>query len=149
QEVAYLDVVDNNGGNLLGLKRLRGTDFRAANTYQEFYVDFDYTYGSGDAPGLEFRVGYRATANLWLDRIIVVSYPAPYATTAQWALSPGSGTRLVQAKFIDGAGNISADAVTSIVLGPTPTPTRTRTPTATPTPTPILTPEIWLPLITR
>ncbi len=52
-EVAMLDVVDSGGTRLLGLRRLRGTDFCAANTYQEFAVDFDYT--DAGTTGLEFR----------------------------------------------------------------------------------------------
>jgi hypothetical protein len=140
-EVAMLDVVDNGGANVLGLKRLRGTDFRAANVYQEFYVDFNFV-GSVTA-GLEFRVAYRASADLWLDRIIVVSYPLSYAPSAQWELTPGRGLKTVQAKFIDGAGNISPDAMANIWFGATPTPV------LTPTPTPLLIPRIWLPILTR
>lgn len=151
-EVAMLDVAepDNTGGvNIFGLKRLRGTDFRSANAYQEFYVDFDWT--GPVTQGLQFRVTYRATANLWLDRIIVVSYPSPFATNAEWTLTPGNGSKTIQAKFIDGVGNISSDAIATIWVGPTPTPnaTPTSTRTTTPTPTPILTPEIWLPFIVR
>lgn len=152
-EIAMLDVTDYGGVSTFGLKRLRGSDFRAANTYQEFYVDF---LPPGYATqGLEFRVSYRAAANLWLDRIIVVSYPTSYSSSAQWTLPPGNGPKTVQAKFIDGVGNISPDATAVIWVGPTPTakttatPSRTPTVTLTRTPTPILTPEIWLPFITH
>lgn len=140
-EVAMLDVVDNGGVNVLGLKRLRGADFRTANAYQEFYVDFNFE--GPVTQGLEFRVAYRAKADLWLDRIIVVSYPVPYSTSMQWKLTPGFGPKTVQVKFVDGVGNISSDAVANIWFGATPTPVRT------PTPTPILTPRIWLPLIEK
>ncbi len=140
-EVAMLDVVDNGGANVLGLKRLRGTDFHAANAYQEFSVDF--AFQGPVTQGLEFRTAYRATASLWLDRIMVVSYPVPYATSAQWKLTAGFGSKTVQAKFIDGVGNISSDAVANIWFGATPTPVRT------PTPAPILTPRIWLPFIEK
>jgi hypothetical protein len=158
-EVALLDVVDNGGSNVLGLKRLRGADFRANNIYQEFYVDLDF---SGPvSQGLEFRVAFRGAADLWLDRVIVTSYPVAYSTTAQWTLTPGNGLKTVQAKFTDGVGNVSADAVATVWLGPgatpsstptlTPTPTSTRTPTISPTrtPTPVLTPMLFLPLITH
>ena len=92
--------------------------------------------------GLEFRVGFRAVADLWLDRIIVVAYPIDYGTSAQWTLIPGNGPKTVQAKFIDGAGNISLDAVANIVLGPTATVTKTASPTPSKTPLPILTPQL-------
>lgn len=164
-QVATLDVTDAGGNNIFGLKRLRGTDFRSANTYQEFYVDFNPPGWA--TQGLEFRVAYLGTANLWLDRIIVLSYPVAYSTTSQWTLTAGDGFKTIQAKFIDGAGNISADATTVIRVGPAPTAsftatatrtstpnftaTATGTPTLTPTrtPTPILTPSIWLPFVTH
>ncbi|HEY6041459.1 MAG TPA: SpoIID/LytB domain-containing protein, partial [Anaerolineae bacterium] len=117
-EVAMLDVVVNAGSNVLGIKRLRGIDFRAANQYQEFYVDFYYSVAC-NPNCLEFRVAYRATANLWLDRILVVSYPEPYAPTKQWILPPGQGLQRVIAKFIDGAGNISADSSAFVKFTPT------------------------------
>ena len=76
-EIALLDVVTDNGANILGLKSVRGTDLQTANVYQEFYVDFFYT--GFDTNALEFRTAYRATASLWLDRILVVRMPVAYA----------------------------------------------------------------------
>ncbi|MGE5139650.1 MAG: LpqB family beta-propeller domain-containing protein [Rudaea sp.] len=157
-EVAAIDAVDNQGTEYLGLKRLRGTDFKTANAYQEFYVDL---YPTGTVEGLEFRVNYRATASLWLDRVIVVAYPVTYASSASWTLTAGDGDKTVFAKFIDGAGNISPDAVIHILLGTQPTPTRTPTTTGTPAPTrtatatrtptatPVLTPILFLPWIVK
>lgn len=132
--VASLDVAADNGGTVLGLKQLRGTDFRTQEHYQEFYVDF-FPHNS---QALEFRVTYPATASLSLDRIIVVSYPVPFAMTAEWTLTPGDGLKTVQAKFLDAAGNSSPDASTTVTLGSAP-----------PTPTPTLLPRYWLPLIVR
>jgi hypothetical protein len=147
-EVARLDVVVDGGTTILGVKRLRGTDFRAANSYQEFYVDFFYE--GAITNGLEFRVAYEATASLWLDRILVLSYPIPYAPSANWTLANGYGTKQVYAKFTDGAGNISTDAVATIYFGVAPpTATPTLTATATPTPTPVLTPRLWLPFLEK
>jgi hypothetical protein len=112
-------------------------------------VDFNLLQGA--THDLAFRVAYRANADLWLDRIIVVSYPQAYATTAQWVLTPGDGTKIVQTKFIASAGNISDDVAAQIVLGAPPTatatPTRTPTRTVTPSATPALTPRSWLPLL--
>ena len=120
-EVAMLDVVDNNGERILGLRHLRGTDFRAANTYQEFPVDFNYT-DVGTA-GLEFRTAYRATADLYLDRVLIVGYPISIATSARWRLTPGEGLKVVTIKFIDGAGNVSADLTRTVTLSDTSPPT--------------------------
>ncbi len=129
-EIAMLDVVTDGGANILGLKRVRGADLKNANEYQEFYVDFYYTGFSTNA--LEFRVAYRANASLWLDRILVARYPVEYAPTTNWTLSNGHGEKRVIAKFLDGAGNVSADAVSTIFFG------QNRT-----------IPRVWLPFLIR
>ena len=120
-EVATLDVVDDAGTRLLGLRRLRGTDFYGASTYQEFAVDFIYT--EAGTAGLEFRTVFRATADLYLDRVLIVSYPIDVAPRARWRLTPGEGLKTVIVKFIDGAGNVSADKTTTVTLADTSPPT--------------------------
>ncbi|MBC7250986.1 MAG: SpoIID/LytB domain-containing protein [Anaerolineae bacterium] len=120
-EVAMLDVVDNAGERVLGLRRLRGTDFREADTYQEFAVDFNYT--DAGTSGLEFRTAYRATADLYLDRVLIVGYPISLASSAQWRLTPGEGLKVITVKFIDGAGNVSADLTRTVTLSDTNPPT--------------------------
>lgn len=132
-EVALLDVVVNGGAKILGMKRLRGVDFKSANEYQEFYVEFYYNGFSTN--GLEFRTSYRANAALWLDCILVVRYPGPYASSTQWTLPGGEGYKRVIAKFGDRAGNVSPDAVSTIFFGQNPPAT--------------LVPRSWLPFITR
>ena len=120
-EVAMLDVVDNGGARLMGLRRLRGTDFRAANTYQEFPVDFNYT--DAGSYGVEFRTWFRSTADLYLDRVLVVGYPITVATSTQWRLTSGEGLKTVTVKFVDGAGNVSEDLTRSVTLVDTSPPT--------------------------
>ena len=127
--VAKLDAVTDAGSTILGVKELRGTDFKTANAYQEFYVEF--VYDGYNTNALELRVAYRANASLWLDRILVVSYPVAYANTAQWTLSGGFGSKHVIAKFADSAGNVSDDATADIFYGA------------------ILTPRAYLPFIVR
>ncbi|GEM_PF-856162 len=117
-EVALLDVVDDGGERLLGLRRLRGTDFRAADTYQEFAVDLNYA-AAGSA-GLEFRTAFRAAADLCLDRVLVVRYPVPFAKGTEWRLTPGEGYKVVTIKLIDGAGNVSADLERPVILDVSP-----------------------------
>ncbi|MCP4539310.1 MAG: SpoIID/LytB domain-containing protein [Chloroflexi bacterium] len=117
-ELALLDVVDSGGTRVLGLRRLRGTDFRAANLYQEFAVDFDYVdAGTAD---LEFRTFFHATADLYLDRVLVAGYPIDVTASAQWPLTPGEGLKTVTVKFIDGAGNVSADLTRTVTLDTSP-----------------------------
>ena len=129
-EIALLDVVVDGGANILGMKRVRGVDLKTANEYQEFYVDFYYTGFSTNA--LEFRVAYRAAASLWLDRILVLRYPISFASSTNWALSNGHGDKRVVGKFLDGAGNVSTDAISTVFFGQNPP-----------------TPRVWLPFILR
>lgn len=117
-EIGMLDVVDDGGERLLGLRRLRGTDFRAANVYQEFGVDFNYT--AAGTYGLEFRVAFRAVADLYLDRVRIVSYPVPLAPSARWRLTPGEGLKTVTVKFADRAGNVSSDLTATVTLDTSP-----------------------------
>ncbi len=116
--VATLDVVDDGGAQLLGLRHLRGTDFRTAGVYQEFPVDFDYD--EAGAMGLEFRVDFPATADLALDRVLVVAYPVDFAPSAQWRLPPEEGRYPIIVKFVDGAGNVSDDRVQAVTLDRSP-----------------------------
>jgi len=118
-EVAKLDVVDNRGERILGLRRLRGTDFREADTYQEFAVDLNYT-DPGDIDGLEFRTAFRATADLCLDRVLIVGYPLSLAPSTRWRLTAGEGQKDVTIKFIDGAGNVSADLTRTVAVDVSP-----------------------------
>lgn len=129
--VARLDVVVDGGAEILGIKELRGLDFRRANEYQEFYVEFYYDGFSTNA--LEFRTAYRGNASLWLDRILVVRYPVAYAPTTEWTLSDGGGYKRVIAKFNDRGGNVSPDIVSIVYFGQNPPPA--------------LVPRSWLPLI--
>jgi len=136
-EVVYLDVVDEGGEALLGLKRVRGSDFRQANRYQEFFVDFDYRVPGGF--GLEFRTWSLGITDLFLDRVLVATYPQPVVSSLNWWLPAGDGPALVRAKVSDRAGNTSDDLLLSIAR-PTPTPGTTPpapSPTLTPTPLPV------------
>ncbi len=110
-EVAVLDVVQNAGTELLGIRRLRGFDFRAPDTYQEFPVDF--YYGSRGSTGLEFRLAFKGTADIYLDRVLVTSYPSPAGEIA-WKLTPGEGEKLLWIKGFDKAGNVSPDVTLTI-----------------------------------
>ncbi len=107
EEVAYLDVVDDLGATVLGVRRLRGLDFRQADKYQEFGVDFDYR--EAGSAGLEFRTAFRGVADLCLDRVLIVSYPQPFASSTNWAVRDEPGWRDVIGKLVDGAGNVSDD----------------------------------------
>jgi len=114
--VAILDVVDHttdSQGNFvlrpLGLLYLRGIDFRESNVYQEFGVDLNYT--NQGTLGLEFRTYFTGAADLALDRVLVVTYPEPYQEAITMPLAEGETVGNLRIKFIDGAGNVSADSI--------------------------------------
>ena len=151
--IAVLDVVDNAGATLLGIRPVRGIDFRQAGVYQEFAVDFWYPQPGSSSPGtsgLEFRVAFAGIADLYFDRVMITGYPIAVTypqSTVSWELPPAAGTYRLYARLTDAAGNLSPDQPLTVTLTfpiPTPTPTRTPTPTATsspiPTPTPTATP---------
>ncbi|HIQ05496.1 MAG TPA: SpoIID/LytB domain-containing protein [Anaerolineae bacterium] len=112
--VAYLDVADDAGATLLGLRWVRGLDFRFPDTYQEFPVDF--WYPELGSTGLEFRVRFLGIADLALDRVLVTSLPQTVASAMNWRLSPGEGSKQVIAKLVDAAGNPSIDITASVQL---------------------------------
>jgi stage II sporulation SpoD-like protein/WD40 repeat protein len=117
-ELAKLDVVAD-GATPIGIKHIYGTDFRAANTYQEFYVDFNFV--TPPTLGVEFRVDFPGNASLWLDRVLVATYPTNASSTA-WVLPPGETSKKVIAKFTDNAQNVSADVSATVFLSDTTTP---------------------------
>jgi len=113
---AILDVVDHTtdpqGGFVLrqrGLRRLRGIDFQESNVYQEFGVDFNYI--DQGTLGLEFRTYFTGAADLTLDRVLVVTHPEPYQDAITMQLAEGETPGSLRIKFIDGAGNVSADSM--------------------------------------
>ena len=113
-EVAVLDVVQNAGTELLGIRRLKGIDFRAPGVYQEFPVDFYYwTRGS---TGLEFRLTFRGTADIYLDRVLVTSYTSSAAGEMAWRLAPGEGEKSLWVKAFDRAGNVSPDITLTVTV---------------------------------
>jgi hypothetical protein len=96
EEVIQLQVL-NESGALVGLRRLRGADFRAKDAYQEQALDFS----AGDR--VTFRVDFLDRTDVNFDRLIVLQTPGPYTNSPSL---PWPATRL---KVIDGAGNVSND----------------------------------------
>lgn len=97
-EVARLELT-NSTGELIGLRRLAGVDFRADDTYQEFSLDF-----VAPATGVvTLTITFLDVADLTLDRLIATEYPIPFTATPSYS---ASNFRL---KVIDRAGNVSED----------------------------------------
>ena len=114
EEIAVLEVVQNAGTELLGIRRLTGIDFKGVGIYQEFPVDF-YYWAKGYA-GLEFRLTFKGTADIYLDRVLVTSYPYTSTDEIAWRLSPGEGEKLLWLKAFDKAGNISSDVTVTLTV---------------------------------
>lgn len=100
-EVVRLEVIDQADDELIGLRRLRGADFRADDLYQEFSIDFDTSTGVSGAIAL--RVTFLDAADISLDRFVVLAYPTALTS------SPSYSTSNFRMKVIDGAGNVSGD----------------------------------------
>ncbi|MBU1747177.1 MAG: SpoIID/LytB domain-containing protein, partial [Chloroflexi bacterium] len=108
-EIARLLVgvnADETGAHILGLRSVRGIDVRAAGVYQEFGVRL--RLAGPVTTGLEFIVQYRGVADVWLDRIVVVSDPTPLVSPVTWQRAANDR---VLVKAFDAAGNPSPDAV--------------------------------------
>lgn len=98
-EVARLEITNSQTGALMGVHRLYGPDFREADTYQEFHVDFN----AQTADPTILRLTFKDIVDVALDRVIVVEYPQAYTT------SPTYNHLNFRLKVIDGAGNVSDD----------------------------------------
>jgi hypothetical protein len=96
-EVVSLRVIDLDSGALIGLHRLRGVDFRGAEAYQEFHLDFDH------GGSLEFQVQFQDLVDVTFDRMIVLEHPMAYSVEPPFKYA---GQRL---KVIDAAGNVADD----------------------------------------
>jgi hypothetical protein len=112
-ELLELDVATDGGGTLLGVRYLRGTDFKAGDAYQEFAVDFEYPENGGP---IELRAEFYGAFDLWLDRVRIVSYPADVSPDTAWTLPAREGRARVTAKYVDGAGNVSADVPLTVTV---------------------------------
>jgi stage II sporulation SpoD-like protein/WD40 repeat protein len=112
-EIAKLDIATDDGETLLGIRYLRGTDFKHGSAYQEIAVDFDAGTGGGE---VEFRTAAYGLFDLWVDRVRMVHIPTEVVTQTTWTLPAREGPVTVTAKIVDGAGNLSGDVPLALTL---------------------------------
>jgi len=112
-EIAKLNAATDGGETLLGIRYLRGTDFKHGSAYQEIAVDFDYGTGGGE---IEFRTAAYGLFDLWVDRVRIVSIPAEVLTQTAWTLPAREGPVTVTAKVVDRAGNLSGDVPLALTV---------------------------------
>lgn len=77
------------GGVEYGPISLKGTDFSAANQYQEFALPFTFHDNETD-PFLIFQVWRSGTADLTIDAVSIFTAPQPFGSTQTWAVPGGN-----------------------------------------------------------
>ncbi len=92
------------GSETLGIHDLRGIDFRQANKYQEFGVDFFPPQSGSMTLPFSVSVAFGDAADITLDRFAIFNYPIPFQNTL-----PPDAPLEARVKVIDGAGNVAAD----------------------------------------
>jgi hypothetical protein len=124
-ELALLDVADDQGRRKYVERSLTGADFQRDDTYEEFRLNLAYTsrWPTCDDPdisdGLEFRTAFRATGDLYLDRVMAFSAPQPLSSPFYWTISSTEGAQRITVRLLDAAGNAS-DRVVTVNLDMTP-----------------------------
>lgn len=118
-EVARITV--KGGGVEYGPVSLKGTDFLAANQYQEFAIPF--VFNTLD-DFLIFQVWQSGSADVYVDAVSIFSEPQAYTSPVTWAV-PGGNYRGqgIWVRYTDGAGQFStiSDALTVSQLEVSPT----------------------------
>lgn len=159
-----VEISVQGGGVAYGPLQIKGTDFAAANTYQEFALPIRFN-DSPDNPYLIFNFDHTGAADLSIDTITLFTESMPVAHEIEWTVPSGyHRSRGVWARFVGSDGIFSAATELDIFgsnadvvvppaqstpgtpdLQPTTVPvvTPTSTPSPTnPTPTPTPAPEI-------
>lgn len=116
QVVARLDVTDDEGREILGLRDLWTSDFTDDEQYWPLAVDFHLF----QAPrGLEFRVAWPGLVDLALDRVEIWRLPNASTTTTQQVALPlygQQGELVLAATQMDSAGNLSQAVTRTLTL---------------------------------
>jgi hypothetical protein len=114
--VARLDVTDQAGEEMLGLRDVWPSDFAGTLSYQPVAVDFHLFA----APtGVEFRVAWPGSVDLALDRVEVWTLPDDRWQSQDpltWTLPLSPGLHSLAAAAFDQAGNPSPASVVTTVL---------------------------------
>ncbi len=117
-ELATLDICDNQGLRIYDAAPIVGADFGRVSTYEEFRLELPYQDASPtcDDPdtsdGVEFRTTFRAQGDLYLDRVTVFSAPQAFAPSLSWNIRSIEGAQDIVVRFVDAAGNTLDRAVT-------------------------------------
>lgn len=114
--LVYLDVVTADGTTLLGMRAVRGIEFRSANTYQEYPVDFHLFEWQGPTGPVVFRVRAYGRAEIALERVLITEYPRPLTSPFQWDLPQRPGRHTLIAKATTPTGFVTPDHPLTLTL---------------------------------
>lgn len=116
--IARLDVTDNEGETILGLRDIRLGDFQP-QTFNEGYTPIAVDFHIFEPPhGLEFRAAWYGNETLALDQVEIWTYPilaqnGTFGTDLH--LGNGFGERSLAVKGFDQAGNVSVPSTQALV----------------------------------
>jgi len=113
-EVARISV--KGGGTDYGPTSLKGTDFSAANRYQEFPLAFTFNTNPDDA-FLLFQFWSSGSADVYVDAVSIFTSPQPVSSTLTWNI-PGVNYRGqgVWVRYTDGGSRISSITEGRVIL---------------------------------
>ena len=105
-EVARISV--KGGGTEYGPISLKGTDFVAANQYQEFPLAFTFNTNPSDE-FLIFQFWRSGSADVYVDAVSIFTSPQPVSSSLTWSV-PGGNYRGqgVWVRYTDGSNQFSA-----------------------------------------
>jgi len=121
-DVALLDVVDDEGTKSYSTRAIQGLDFVASDSYEEYRLDLSYKgwhgtcLGSDPRDGLEWRTRFLSRSDLYLDRVQVFTDPQPCEDSVHYWVSSREGIHDLHVRFLDEAGNYSAVQSASVLL---------------------------------
>ncbi len=116
-QLANLDVADDQGRRIYASRPLFGTDFAQDYVYQEFRLELAYgnewpTCDGPEEDGLEFRIEFLGSGDLYLDRVAVFDAPQSLTSPLTWQVRSVEGPQTVIVRFLDVWGNSSDCTVT-------------------------------------
>jgi len=86
ETICKIDVASKKGKSILASRDLKGSDFKEANTYEDFKIDFSIDHSAKET---EFRVYTTDKSNIWVDKITIKpTYQSLYSGHLSHACRP-------------------------------------------------------------
>jgi len=111
-EVARFSIV--GGGTTYGPLNLKGTDFAAANVYQEFPLDF--TFHDAEDVFLIFNFWRSGAADVYVDGVTIYTRPIPTTSPLTWTTPEGNDRGgAIWVRYQDAQGNFSPRSEAALI----------------------------------